>query len=65
MNPKYWVARDADGTLGLFGLKPVRSDNQWVEKGCSYIEELDGEYFPDLQWKHEPARCTLVRDING
>lgn len=59
-NPHYWVARNKDGSISMFGLEPKRGEDQWIEKGCSYIEELVEDYYPGLTWENSPIRCELV-----
>lgn len=60
-----WVARDKDGTLNLYLIKPIRD----VEEGIWHTD--DWEYpeseflsiyniFPDLKWEDEPLEVGLV-----
>lgn len=57
--PSYYVARNKDASLSLFSMKPSRGEDMWQENCCSYIEDLDPEYYEALRWEDPPLRCTL------
>ena len=56
-----WVARDKDGNLHVFEVKPKRSiDNcEWWDRDykCSAI---DKNAFRDLKWEDEPVCVKLI-----
>lgn len=63
-----WVARDKDGLLKLFLVKPMRSHLPnvyiWVNASLNknnYVGEIyDSALFPDLKWEDEPIEVSLV-----
>ena len=56
---KGWVARDKDGELELYDLKPYRDKDGWIsEKG--YDVPINKDMFPDLRWKSEPIEVELT-----
>ena len=58
-----WVARDSDGTLSLFAVKPERvryrrrNGGLWMAKTMTY---LIPELFPDLTWDSDPIEVELI-----
>ena len=55
-----WIARDKDGTLSLYGDKPV------IEKYCDYYSTcldyylpLDKELFPEVTFENSPQEVEL------
>lgn len=55
---KAWVARDEDGSLFLYIVKPRKSQSKWMPDGSSdLIEliELSRESFPEVKWEDEEA----------
>ena len=56
-----WVARDKDGNLHVFEVKPKRSidDCRWWDRDykCSAI---DRNAFRDLKWEDEPVCVKLI-----
>jgi len=58
--PHYYVARNKDKSISMFGMKPLRGEEMWQEMCCSYIEDIDTEYFPELRWEDPPLRCSLT-----
>ncbi len=53
-----WVARDADGRVGFFGVKPRWfADRTWVYPETSASpERIPGYWFPDLK----PGECRRL-----
>ena len=57
-----WVARDSDGTLSLFAVKPERvryrrrNGGLWMAKTMT---DLNSELFPDLTWESEPIKVSI------
>ena len=59
-----WVARDKDGTLGLYiGEEPPKKEKAvWDAEYDDFIE-LDGSLFKEVQWSDkEPTKVKLVID---
>lgn len=59
-----WVARDSDGDLGIFAVKPERvryKDNNknglWMART---ITELDSEAFPSVTWESDALPVTIT-----
>ena len=53
-----YVARDKNGMLFLFKIKPVRMGDIWSWDEYSYV--LDYDMFPNLKWEDEPLEVNLV-----
>ena len=65
-----WVARDSDGTLTLFEVKPERVRYIRSNKGlwmAKYMTDLISELFPDLTWESDPEPIEIIikRKKNG
>lgn len=59
-----WVARDSDGTLGIFAVKPKRvrykhnnKNGLWMART---ITDLVPEVFPSVTWESEPLAVTIT-----
>lgn len=66
----FWVARDKNGSLTLFDVKPVSdSSGYWVqdEEMCKmYFMPLDGRLFPNLKYEDGPVQVNILQDnLNG
>ena len=61
-----WVARDEDGSLFLYIVKPRKSQSKWMPDGSSgLIEliELSRESFPEVKWEdEEPTKVKIIID---
>ncbi len=59
---KGWVARDKDGKLNLFSLKPTRENDKWG--GCVRIYLPDDFFIPrifqNITWESGPVEKTLT-----
>lgn len=56
-----WIARDKDGTLVLFKVKPVRCKDKWVSFGVNWENfTIDESLFPELKWEDEPIEVELA-----
>ena len=58
-----WIARDLDGDLYLYDIKPEKGNIQWQipcnESGI--IAMLDSESFPNVKWEdEEPTEVDIV-----
>lgn len=62
-----WVARDSDGNLFMYSIKPERHEvlQVWIGRhtDCSMCNNL----FPDLTWDDDPIEVELIikRKKNG
>ena len=54
-----WVARDMDGKLFLYKLKPLKDLTVWYSPGFSLA--LGRTPFPEIKWSDdEPTKVKLV-----
>lgn len=54
-----YVARDSDGELSVFDVKPVKCDSQWSDDIGDWVEPLNRYYFPEVQWTDdEPTKIA-------
>lgn len=64
----FWVARDKNGSLTLFNVKPVAdSSGYWVqdEEVCKFcFMPLDDGLFPNLKYEDGPIQVRLAHDGN-
>lgn len=61
-----WVARDKDGTLNLYLVKPVRDveeeiwhTDDWEYPESEFLPIYD--IFPDLKWEDDPIEVELTK----
>lgn len=54
-----YVARDKNGLLHVFEVKPIRFEDYWwdIDYWSASIEHGD---FPDLKWEDEPIYVRLL-----
>ena len=54
-----YVARDKNGLLHVFEVKPIRCEDYWwdIDYWSASIEHGD---FPDLKWEDEPIYVRLL-----
>lgn len=59
---QFWVARDKNGALTLFDVKPISSDGIWiVDDNVSFKHmALNKELFNDLDFEHSPMKVALT-----
>ena len=54
-----WAARDMDGKLFLYRLKPIKDLTVWYSPGFSLL--LASASFPEIQWSdEEPTRVSIT-----
>ena len=59
-----YVARDSDGELTVYDVKPVKFDTQWSDDLGDWIEPLNNDYFPEVKWSDkEPTKIADLLDI--
>lgn len=52
---KYYIARDEDGSLWLYDIKPKKEkDQSWWDASTSFIE-LDSNSYSEVKWTDEEA----------
>lgn len=56
-----YVARDSDGELSVYDVKPVKFDTQWSDDLGDWIEPLNTHYFPEVKWSDEEP--TKIVDL--
>lgn len=55
---KFWIARDKDGRLYLYTLRPVRIN----EKGyfrSNFELRIDSDLFSEVTWENSPVEVEL------
>lgn len=50
-----WVARDKDGDLYLFTLRPSKRERIWINPKSEFIE-VPSYLFPEVKWEDEQPR---------
>lgn len=63
MEQEMWLARDKDGDLAMYELKPFKNKlaEQWTLGGRWSL--LRDNWFPEVQWSdEEPTKVKLVFD---
>ena len=59
-----YVARDSDGELAVYDVKPVKFDTQWSDDLGDWIEPLNNDYFPEVKWSDkEPTKVADLWEI--
>ena len=54
-----WAARDMDGKLFIYRVKPLKDYSVWYSPGFSLA--LGRTPFPEVQWSdEEPTRVTIM-----
>ena len=54
-----WAARDMDGKLYLYRVKPIKDKFVWYSPGFSLL--LATASFPEIQWSDdEPTRVSII-----
>ena len=56
-----YVARDSDGELAVYDVKPVKLDTRWSDDLGDWIEPLNNDYFPEVKWSDKEP--TKVADL--
>ena len=56
-----YVARDSDGELAVYDVKPVKLNTHWSDDLGDWIEPLDNDYFPEVKWSDEEP--TNIADL--
>ena len=56
-----YVARDSDGELAVYDVKPVKFDTRWSDDLGDWIEPLNNDYFPEVKWSDEEP--TKIADL--
>ena len=54
-----WVARDEDGMLYLYRVKPIKDNFEWYSYGIHIA--LASASFPEVQWSdEEPTKVKIT-----
>lgn len=58
---KLWIARDGDGALFLFSVKPTKENDYWYEhSGYGYcFAEIPNDVFPEVTFENSPQEVEL------
>ena len=55
-----WIARDRDGSLWLYGNKPKKLVNMFVEDGeYESLGTIDDYQFPEVTWENSPKELII------
>lgn len=61
-----WIARDKDGSLWLYGAKPIKGKDMWVcedfaNSGCLEIDIPESGNFqlPEVTWDNSPKELII------
>lgn len=54
-----WIARDKDGELFLYRVKPARHNYMFVELGNCGMTRLADDEFPEVTWENSPVEVEL------
>ena len=64
-----WIARDSDGELWIYTIKPVKKEDLGVwgfdweisqGNGC----KINSDMFPEVKWSDEEPRELVLKPIN-
>lgn len=55
----WWVARDENGDLWAFEMRPRRTEHSWWDRDYTRLY-LDKDDFPEITWKSEPVEVELL-----
>ena len=55
----WWVARDENGDLWAYEMKPSRFESTWWDRDYSRLS-LDNDDFPEITWESEPVEVELL-----
>ena len=59
-----YVARDSDGELAVYDVKPVKFNTRWSDDLGDWIEPLNNDYFPEVKWSDkEPTKVADLWEI--
>lgn len=58
---KAWIARDEDGRLCIYEIKPTKKNTYYARGG--YWFPLERRMFPDLTFENSPKECEIAIKI--
>lgn len=56
-----WIARDKDGTLNIFPVKPLRTFNRWENYSSDDKIELSFNDFPNVKWEDKEPTKSIIK----
>lgn len=56
-----WIARNLDGTLDAYSVKPVRKKKCFESEIKDWLECLDDDMYPEVTWENSPKEL-IVKD---
>lgn len=60
-----WIARDKDGDLFMYSLKPIKGDKHFVcNKFNNECMQIDSELAPEVTWENSPVEVE-IRPVRG
>lgn len=57
-----WIARDKDGDLYIFTLRPSKRERFWINPKSEFIE-LPSCLFPEVKWEDKEPRELVLKPI--
>jgi hypothetical protein len=63
-----WIARDKNGTLALYNVKPVKEEYQWNIPDCNRdVWIIDGnlEEFREVKWEDEEPKELVLKQYEN
>ena len=58
---EYWLARDMDGSLHIYGAPPERILFPCCFTSCNNeFMQIDGDLFPEVTWEGGPKKVKLT-----
>ena len=58
-----WIARNQDGTLEAWHIKPKRGTKAWTTDNDpkDWVTYLDDDDYPEVTWENSPKELTVKR----
>lgn len=60
---KFWLARDKDGKLCIYGVKPERNEHGFFTNHKRYVY-LHDKWFQEVTWENSPIEIEVNFTIN-
>lgn len=53
---KFWIARDDDGTLAIYPIRPKKLDGSWWASSCLIVPKA---LYPEVTPSNSPKELTI------
>lgn len=54
-----WIARNLDGTLDAYSVKPVRKKRRFESEIKDWLDCLDDDMYPEVTWENSPKELII------